>query len=295
MLVLVLRAEGEPKTRWVGGAARDSFTDESHFWITPALPDADQKAPPPDGPITDEERRQALVEREKELLERYPPERAKSLLPRSRVDLDRLVTIKRKLGNSTRGIDSLRKSFSVEADRSYFLRPIVAIDNGVLVLGVSAAGSVKVGGKTLVTSKYGTLRVQMRIDEDAPIELDPANNPRLSLPQAGNVFADGAKNPDFEKLAEQAPRYAVVTGPAADALLDRMLAARVIHVRREPRPEYGTIHSSFTARKSFEVGSALRQAVDLLGLRKNPTSGRWELDPARSEARNELIAKAARP
>lgn len=278
-----------PKTEWTVLAGRDDFTDESYFIVLPALPYPETVK---EKPITDQERRKAISEV-------YGPGMVEQMMRVGTGALDGLVKAARM--KDPNGPFMLHQKLIM--DKSCFLRPFVAVDNGVVVAGATTIGKVGFefeasGARTLV-SQVGPMSVQLRIGESAPMDLDPVGNPPMKLPGATDMLGPSLAPPSqnelekaFAEQKRQGSPYTAVAGPPAEVLLEQMLGGESVKLRRKPNSDNAS-DASFSAAKSFSLGAGFRSAVDRIGLRKNGKTGKWELDPSKEAARKELLSAAA--
>jgi hypothetical protein len=285
-------------THWSIRAAKDDFTDENYIMIAPLIELPANRAKAPDDPITNEDRIAAINETFG--AESISAKNLKQTLAYGG-PIDYLV-------RTTRQVASANTVNQIQRDLSYFLRPFVAIDNGILVIGVTVEGKLLVsvdGDKIEAHSTLPVGDVQWRIDQNAPVDIDPGKNPPLHLP--GSTEAVNSTPPAPLPSAESFPpaiepvavvrmskqsAYAAVIGDAANLMLDQMLAGQTIKVRRKPDPAYAQVGATFSSVKNFTLSTEFKALIDKVGLRKNPSTGKWELDPTKDRDRASLLTPA---
>lgn len=275
-------------TEWTIQAAKDEFTDESYILLSPKIINPEGGGQSTDGPVTDEERIATL---KRQFGDSPQAERQiKMMLRANPTRFDQVVLMNRRIGSADR-------SFVAVLDQSYFLRPFVAIDNGTLVVGVTVAGQFLNSLKIPQHSLMAVGDVRLRIDKEVACDLDPAKNPPLHLPgsseSTSTVSPAGSLPPEMAQMAmaeaTKGALYAAVSGDMADVLLDQLMAGEVVRVARKPNSLYQSLGESFTAVKSYTLGAGFRAAIQRVGLRRNPDTNKWELDPAKEKDREALM------
>jgi hypothetical protein len=77
----------------------------------------------------------------------------------------------------------------------------------------------------------------------------------------------------------------------AEQLMSELLAQEELRLRRTPGIETKNLGERASRAKAFKLGKSFSDALDSVGLRKNPTTKHWELDPGKEKLRHAFVAE----